>query len=105
MAMVSMKMDAEEAKEATQPAAKDAPEYPYGLELRLDDKALAKLGITQPPAVGTGLTITAKVTVVSASAYQTQGGEPETSSCWQITDMAVSGAQNAGDKAAALYGS
>lgn len=94
MALVSMKMDKEEAKESTQPVESDAPKYPYGLELRLDDKALEKMGITKPPEVGASMTITAKVVVTSASSYQTQGGEAEASSCWQITDMEVAGNKN-----------
>lgn len=89
-----MKQDPEEARELAAPEAADAPQYPYGLELRLDDKALAKLGLTTPPAVGTQLTITALVTVTSASSYQTQGGEAEASSCWQITDMGIAPAAN-----------
>ena len=100
--MVSMKMDKEEAKEATQPDVADAPEYPYGLELRLDDKGLEKLGLASPPEVGKVMTITAKVVVTSASSHQTQGGEAEASSCWQITDMEI---QDSGkDIATVLYG-
>lgn len=104
MAMVNMKMDKEEAKEITQPEPSDAPRYPYGLEMRLDDKSLAKLGMTQPPAVGTTMTVTAKVVVTSASSYQTQGGEAEANSCWQITDMEVSADQSKPSAAASLYG-
>ncbi len=104
MAMVNMKMDPEEAKEQVTPEVGDAPQYPYGLELRLDDKSLAKLGMTSPPAVGTEMSITARVVVSSASQYQTQGGEAEASSCWQITDMEASSVSAKGDKAQALYG-
>jgi hypothetical protein len=102
MTLVNMKQNAEEAQEAT--LAADAPEYPYGLELRLDEEALAKLGLTQPPAVGTTMQITAQVTVTSASQYQTQDGGAEASSCWQITDMAIepSASTNA-TKAGLLY--
>lgn len=100
--MVSMKMDKEEAKELVSPEVGDAPEYPYGLEIRLDDKALEKLGLSAPPEVGKVMTITAKVTVTSASSYQTQGGEAEANSCWQITDMEIS---DSGKSAAnVLYG-
>ena len=54
MAMVNMKMSATEAKEYGGEAtmASDAPEYPYGLCIRLDDDALEKLGITALPAIG-----------------------------------------------------
>jgi hypothetical protein len=108
MALVNMQQSAEEAKEANTVTGEsdDGPRYPYGLELRLDEEALGKLGITAPPAVGTTMTITAKVIVTSASQHQTQGGDPEYSSCWQITDMECG--SSAGDKqvsaASQLYG-
>lgn len=92
--LVNMQQDAEEARELGAPEADDAPRYPYGLELTLDDKSLAKLGLTTPPAVGTQLTITALVTVTSASSYQTQGNEAESSSRWQITDLGIAPAAN-----------
>lgn len=105
MALVNMMQSAEEAKESSVTYdATDAPKYPYGLELRLDEEGLGKLGISTPPAVGTQMIITAKVMVTSASQYQTQNGEPEMSSCWQITDMEVSGSPTAGKAADSLYG-
>lgn len=109
MALVNMQQSAEEAKESNNAGTgedSDAPRYPYGLELRLDEEALAKLGITAPPSVGTTMMITAKVIVTSASQHQTQGGDPEFSSCWQITDMECG--SSASDKqagaASQLYG-
>lgn len=109
MALVNMQQTAEEAKESNaccEPVSPDAPRYPWGLELNLDEGTLAKLGITAPPAVGTTMMITAKVVVTSASQYQRQGGEKESSSCWQITDLecgSSAGAQQA-SAASALYG-
>lgn len=102
--MVNMQQSAEESQEANEPAVADAPKYPYGLELRLDEEALAKLGMDKPPAVGTEMMISAKVVVTSASQYQTQDGEAEASSCWQITDMEMSGSPSNGNAADKLYG-
>ena len=102
MAMVNMQQSVEEAQEEL--GTSDAPKYPYGLELRLDEEALAKLGMSAPPAVGTVMTISAKVIVTSASQYQTLEGEPEASSCWQITDMEASTGTATADPATALYG-
>lgn len=103
--MPNMKMSAKEAKEWTSPTPADAPEYPYGLELSLDEESLAKLGISTPPAVGTQFTVIARCTVTSASQYQTQGGEPEGNSCWQITDMEVAPASSLDERASSkLYG-
>lgn len=100
MQMVSMKKDPEEASEGVSGCINSA--YPYGLELRLDDSALAKLGLTQPPAVGTAIMISAQVTVTEARASQDQEGEIESSSCWQITDMAIEPASSTSATAAGL---
>jgi hypothetical protein len=91
MALVNMQRSKEEIKEASTPAesSEDAPRYPWGLALSLDDDSLTKLGFTDPPAVGTVLTITARVEVCSSRQYQTLGAESEMSSDWQITDMAA----------------
>lgn len=108
MALVNMKQSAEEAKEngcCAAPDSSDAPQYPWGLQISLDEESLAKLGMSAPPAVGSQMTITARVTVTSASQYQTQGNEKEASSSWQITDMEVSAAPSSTDAAQSLYGS
>lgn len=85
--MISMKMSANEAKEQTQPVPADAPEYPYGLSISLDEEAMAKLGITEMPKVGTKLQIRALTVVCGTSQYSTQGGEDESNLSLQITDM------------------
>ena len=104
MALINMKQDKEEAREGTCAAdPTDAPRYPWGLELSLNEKDMAKLGVTSPPAPGTEMMITAKVMVTSASQRQTQGEQVEMSSCWQITDMEVSTSART-DHAQALYG-
>lgn len=106
MALVSMKMSREEAQEVSQPEMKDAPEYPYGLCIDLDDDALEKLGITTLPKVGSEMLINAKVVVKSVSSYDTQGGESEAKASLQITDMEVASTQTERNNGAAtlLYG-
>lgn len=106
MALVSMKMSREEAKEISQPSMMDAPEYPYGLCLDLDDDALEKLGITVLPKVGTEMLINAKVVVKSVSSYDTQGGEAEARVSLQVTDMEIASNQTERNNGAAtlLYG-
>lgn len=103
MAMVDMTMSAEEAKEYAQPEAGDAPKYPWGLKITLDDDSLAKLGITTLPAVGTKMQFTAVCEVCSSSSYQDQGGEAETSLGLQITGMELSSPQSEGNAATMLY--
>lgn len=107
MALVSMQLSAEEAKEygMVEPAKtedSDQPRYPYGLTISLDDDSLAKLGMTSPPAVGTVFTVTAKAVVTSASSYQTQWQGAEISSCLQITDMELASGGSQAD-ARSLY--
>jgi hypothetical protein len=104
MAQVDMKMSAEEVKEYTEPSVGDAPEYPYGLRISLDDDALEKLGLTQLPAVGTKMQLSATVEVCSTSAYSTQEGESEASVSLQITAMELGSAQQSTSAASMLYG-
>ena len=103
--MVSMKMSAEEAKEysGTAPSADDAPEYPCGLCIDLNDDALEKLGIVELPAVGTEMTLVAMVVVTRTGAYQTHGAEREACMGLQITDMELK-RQPTRDLAKSLYG-
>lgn len=106
MAMTNMKMSADEAKEYSGEAtmASDAPEYPYGLCLRLDDDALEKLGLTVLPAIGTELMVMAKVIVKSTSAYSRQGGEDHKDVELQVTDMELGPVSSASSAASTLYG-
>lgn len=104
--LISMQQSPEEAKEQTEPKASDAPKYPWGLCLTLNDDSLEKLGIDKLPEVGSVVTITARAEVSSIRDYQTQGGESEASMDLQITDMQVDGmdANTMGRAAGALYG-
>lgn len=91
--MVNMKMSAKEAQEWTQPTPADAPEYPWGLCLDLDEESLTKLGITSLPAVGTTMTLQALVTVTRTSSSSTQGDGQRLSMGLQVTDMEIAPAQ------------
>jgi hypothetical protein len=105
--MINMKMSKEEAGEytgATSPAPGDAPAYPYGLCLYLDDDTLKKLGFTEPPPVGTELTLMAKVVVTSTGVNQQQDGDKESRAELQITYMDLAGTAGK-DAATVLYGS
>jgi hypothetical protein len=103
--LINMQQSAEEAKEYTDPKASDAPKYPWGLCITLNDDSLEKLGIDALPAVDVEVTIIAKATVSRTSEYQTQGGESERSLDLQITDMQVGvGKDLLGRAQDALYG-
>lgn len=91
--MQSMKLTKAEAGEyvgSTAPAAGDGPAYPYGLCIYLDTETLAKLGYTEPPAVGSELTLSAKVVVTSTGVDQQQDGDKRSRCDLQITDMELS---------------
>jgi hypothetical protein len=104
MKLVSMKIDpAQQREKYAESVAPEAPRYPYGLCLRLEDDDVEKLGLDKLPAVGKTVTVQAKAMVESVSENQyTEGGEARTrrSVSLQITDLAISGGGNgdAGDK-------
>ncbi len=101
--MISTKMSKEEAKEYTSaPSIDNAPAYSYGTCLCLDDELLKRLGLTEPPAVGTVLTLNAKVVVTSTGVNQQQDGDKESRCEMQITDMELKG--DGPDAASVLYG-
>ncbi len=105
MAQIDMTMSKEEAKEQMEPTASDAPKYPWGLSISLDDDSLKKLGITALPAVGTKMTLNATVEVCSTSQYSDQEGEAEVSMSLQITAMELGAGQTGpSDAASMLYG-
>lgn len=105
MAMVSMKMSAEERKEyTTEAVASDAPQYPYGLCITLDDDALEKLGLTEMPNVGTEVIVMAKAVVKGTSAYARADEANHRSVDLQITDMELAPPAKSGNAADALYG-
>lgn len=88
MAMVNMQMSTEEAKEQA-PSLADAPKYPYGLTLCLNDDSLKKLGMGAP-AVGAEMRVIARAKVTSVSAREEQDGGMCRNVDLQITDMEVS---------------
>lgn len=87
--MVNMQMSKEAAAEysGATPSADNAPKYPYGLCLCLNDDAMKKLGLTTLPAVGSKMTLSAVVVVTSVGSSQQQDGDAEVRADLQITDM------------------
>lgn len=82
----------------------DAPEYPYGLCLNLDEEALSKLGMPALPHVGQKMMITARVEVTSVSQSDSKGGNKHQSVSLQITDMELGADKGGQDPEQALYG-
>lgn len=99
--LLSMELSPAEAKQevACEP---EAPKYPWGLCIDLNEDSLKKLGIDTLPEVGSTMSIIARADVQSASESQYNGDkEKRMSLSLQITDMAVAPA--AKDVAGALY--
>lgn len=108
--LVNMKIDPAKEKEkyaARESALVEAPRYPYGLCLHLDDDVMQKLGLSKLPEVGKPMMLTAlvDVTSVSENEYQTEGGKTEKrqSVSLQITDLGLAAAEDLSDAAKKLY--
>jgi hypothetical protein len=105
MKLTSMKMAKKDLKELDLAMGmdKDAPRYPYGLQLNLDTEALKKLGIEKLPSVGEKFVLTAEVEVISIHSHESLMGGDSKGMGLQITAMAL-GAEE-GDTAKRIYGS
>lgn len=88
-------MSAEEAKEygsigCLEPG--DAPKFPWGLELRLCNESLTKLGMSELPKVGSKVMVVGFATVNGVTVQEEQDGEQNRHVTLQITDLAVESA-------------
>lgn len=101
--LVSMKITAAERKDQASPmpvSPTDAPRYPYGLELHLDQDSLDKLDLTLPK-VGKEFLLVAKVKVTNVSSHENVGQKTQSTLGLQITSMCL---EPPGDDAASkLY--
>ncbi|SRR5260221_13361339 len=100
--LVSMQLSAKQADDYAMPTSvqKDAPKYPWGLCLTLNDESMLKLGIPLPEVTNT-FTLVASVEVIRASATEDQQGK-DLSCDLQITDMRLIYTNTAPDKASKL---
>lgn len=91
--LVSMKVSAEERRKRSEPSAVvgDPDIYPYGLQLRLGNDELEKLGLEDLPDVGESIELYAKVKVTSTSSRDQEGGGKSQSVELQITSMCLEG--------------
>ncbi len=100
----SMKID-EKDREGQKVATDQAPEspaYPWGLQVRLDDATLDKLGVDKLPKVGGELMLIAKVKVVSVSQSATESYKNKSVEL-QITHMCLEAVPADKDDATVLY--
>ena len=104
MDMIDMKMTAAEQTDYCGPVSpmSGAPKYPYGLEVRLDDAGIQKLGLKALPMPGQEMILTARVSVTMARQEADQEGVDRSLSI-QITKMALDAAQPEKSTAEVLY--
>lgn len=85
--------------------AENAPVYPWGLSLTLDDATIEKLGTgSVPMKVGAEVTLHATVKVTACEDRQTAGDGHHRSVTLQITALAFEGEIDSQATADALYG-
>lgn len=88
MKLISLELDKAEAKaEAGEPCKAEAPRYPYGTSLYLDEVALKKLGLDVEVGDEVNIVAVGKVTGMS-SHEDADGGKHETLDI-QLTSMSV----------------
>ena len=92
--MVSMKLDKKRVKELNSPSTmaveSDAPEYPWGLEIRLESEALKKLEVDlKDYAIGDEVMVYAKCTVKELRQSERHGGGDSKTMELQITEMCM----------------
>lgn len=103
--LVSLKLSKADAKKQSEPStlATEAPRYPWGLSLRLDDATIEKLGLETLPKVGTSMTLIATVEVTGVSSNEHQGGKNREVNL-QLVEACLEGEGSADKAARALYG-
>jgi hypothetical protein len=105
MKLVSLKMTKAEREKQYEPSkmAEDAPIYPWGLTVNLDDATIEKLG-NVPMTVGAEVMIHAYACVTSSEDRQTEGDSHRRSVSLQIKEMALAPYdEKKSDTAGALY--
>lgn len=91
MKIVDVAYTAEEAKEKTGEAQElEAPKFPYGLSLYLDEQTKSKLGLGDVK-VGDTMVIAGEVRVTGYSEREEQGGKKHSYCDLQITRLGVEG--------------
>lgn len=87
--LVSMKMSKKESKSEFEPSLDDAPKFPFGLSIRLNNESMEKLNLGKMPKVGSEMTLTAEVNVESTEESERAGGGSRRHMTLQITSMSL----------------
>lgn len=100
MPLKNMRLTEKESKGSE--VADEAPRFPYGLSIHLDEDSISKLELGETPDVGKEMTLVATVKVESKSENETMGGKKERSVSLQITEMSLEN-KVSDDKLSKLY--
>lgn len=103
MELKSMKISKSSQETMAKPAMLEAPQYPYGLSIRLDNDSLEKLGMSDLPKAGKKMKLMAMVEVVGSSQHTMKGGKDMKSVELQITSMGLE-SDSEKDASKELYG-
>lgn len=104
--MKSMRIDEQEKKEQSESSVLDRPDYPYGLELHIDENSFEKLGMSDAPDPGQEFMVLAKATVQDVHKSKHSGGKDHINFRLQITDMELKASEKKEEKSteSVLYG-
>ncbi len=100
---VSMELTKKERSSREETVLSEAPTFPFGLSVHLDEDSLEKLNVKELPEVGTEFEMVATVKVTSVSENETDEGTRR-SVALQITDMALFHVDKKGKPEDTLYG-
>ncbi|MCK5617512.1 hypothetical protein KAR91_87420 [Candidatus Pacearchaeota archaeon] len=88
MPLINMKLTPKEAKIEAGIEEPKGPDYPYGLEISLDEEAISKLGIKELPKDGSAMSVIANANVIETGDVSRQGKKHRRLRL-QITDMSL----------------
>jgi hypothetical protein len=102
--LTSMKLTKDERTEATGAPAMEAPRYPWGLSIDLNDDVLSKLKMTTLPSVADAFVLVAKVYVKGVRANETAESGKNRNVELQITALCLEDVDDAAEYADVLFG-
>ena len=89
MSLTNMKLSKKEVEKEAGTIEEEAPRYPWGLSINLDNESIEKLGITTLPEVGDLKTLIAVVKVKDVSETDSIEGKKQRNIGLQITEMSI----------------
>jgi hypothetical protein len=102
--LTSMKLTKKEATSSPAPAMPEAPRYPWGLTVDLNDEVLSKLKMTTLPSVEDAFVLVAKVYVKGVRANETAESGKNRNVELQITALCLEDVDDAAEYADVLFG-